>query len=101
MAFRGWLTVPSAEHPVWLVLNIRNSFFSRHELGGLYLNGPLKAARAISHDSINSRNVEVLIDVTSGLRAGSNLIAFEVTGMNGEFDLDLYELRLAIRTGGG
>jgi hypothetical protein len=102
VAFRGWLTVPSAEQPVWLVLNIRNSYASRHELGRLYLNGqPLRAARTISHDTINSRNVEVLIDVTSDLRAGSNLVAFEVTGMNGEFDLDLYELRLAISTGGG
>jgi hypothetical protein len=101
VAFRGWLTVPSVEQPVWLVLNIRNSYSSRHELGGLYLNGqPLKVARTVSYDSVNSRNVEVLVDVTSDLRAGSNLIAFEVTGMNGEFDLDLYELRLALGTDG-
>jgi 4-amino-4-deoxy-L-arabinose transferase-like glycosyltransferase len=101
VTFRGWLTVPSVEQPVWLVLNIRNSYVSRHELGELYLNGqPLKAARTVSYDSVTSRNVEVLVDVTSDLRAGSNLIAFEVTGLNGEFDLDLYELRLALGTGG-
>src|SRR5262245_21087718 len=83
VAFRGWLTVPSVEQPVWLVLNIRTSYFSRHELGEFYLNGqPLKAARTVSYDAVNSRNVEVLVDVTSDLRAGSNLIASEVTGMN-------------------
>jgi 4-amino-4-deoxy-L-arabinose transferase-like glycosyltransferase len=101
VAFRGRMVVSSVGQPVWIVLNIRNSYVSRHELGRLYLNGqPLKAARTISHDSINSRNVEVLWDVTSDLRAGSNLIAFEVTGTNGEFDLDLYELRLAPGIGG-
>jgi hypothetical protein len=101
VAFSGRMAVSSVGQPVWLVLNIRHSYVSRHELGRLHLNGrPLKAARTISHDTINSRNVEVLLDVTSDLRAGSNLVAFEVTGTDGEFDLDLYELRLALGTGG-
>ena len=102
VAFRGWMTVPSVEQPVWMVLNIRDSYLAHHEVEELYLNGrPLKVTRTVSHASVSSRNIEVLIDVTPALRTGSNLIAFEVTGMNGEFDLDLYELRLAIRTGGG
>jgi 4-amino-4-deoxy-L-arabinose transferase-like glycosyltransferase len=96
IVFRGRMTVSSVGQPVWLVLNIRDSYSSHHEVGELYLNGQLlKTTRTISYDNANSRNVEVLVDVTSDLRAGSNLIAFEVTGMNGEFDLDLYELRLA------
>ena len=99
VVFRGRMAVSSVSQPVWLVLNIRHSYSSHHELGGLYLNGQLlRTTRTISYDSANSRNVEVLIDATSDLRAGSNFIAFEVTGMNGEFDLDLYELRLAVRT---
>jgi hypothetical protein len=70
-------------------------------LGKLYLNGlPLKAARTISHDTINCRNGEVVFDVSSDLRPGANLIAFEVTGTDGEFDLDVYELRLASGTSG-
>jgi hypothetical protein len=100
VAFRGRMAVSSVGQPVWMVFNIRNSYASRHELGRLHLNGqPLKAAHTISHDTINSRNVEVLLDVPSDLHAGSNLIAFEVTRTNGEFDLDLYELRLALGTG--
>ena len=96
VVFRGRMAVSSVGQPVWLVLNIRDSYSSHHEVGGLYLNGQLlKTTRTISYDTANSRNVEVLIDVTSDLRAGSNLIAFEVTGMDGEFDLDLHELRLA------
>jgi hypothetical protein len=102
VVFRGRMAVSSAGQPVWLVLNIRDSYASHHEVGGIYLNGkPLKVTRTISHDTANSRNIEVLIDVTSDLRAGSNLIAFEVTGMNGEFDLDLYELRFVLRAEGG
>jgi hypothetical protein len=102
VVFRGRMAVSSVGQPVWLVLNIRDSYASHHEVRGLYLNGQLlQTTRTISYNSANSRNVELLIDVTSDLRAGSNLIAFEVTGMDGEFDLDLYELRLPIRTGGG
>jgi hypothetical protein len=101
VVFRGRMAVSSVGQPVWLVLNIRDSYSSRHEVEGLYLNGQLlKTTRTISHDTMNSRNIEVLIDVTSELRAGSNLIAFEITGMDGKFDLDLYELRLAIGTEG-
>jgi hypothetical protein len=101
VVFRGRMAVSSVGQPVWLVLNIRDSYSSHHEVGELYLNGqPLKTTRTVSYDSANSRNVEVLIDVTSDLHVGSNLIAFEVTGMDGEFDLDLHELRLAIRTEG-
>jgi hypothetical protein len=101
VVFRGRMAVSAVGRPVWLVLNIRDSYASHHEVGGIYLNGePLKVTRTISHDTANSRNTEVLIDVTPKLRAGSNLIAFEVTGTDGSFDLDLYELRLAIGTEG-
>ena len=95
------MAVSSAGQLVWMVRNIRDSYSSHHEVGGIYLNGePLKVTRTISHDTANSRNIEVLIDPTPHLRTGSNLIAFEVTGTDGSFDLDLYELRLAIRTEG-
>jgi hypothetical protein len=101
VVFRGRMAASSVGQPVWLALNIRDSYPSHHEVGGIYLNGePLKVTRTISHDTANSRNIEVLIDPTPHLRAGSNLIAFEVTGTDGSFDLDLYELRLAIRTEG-
>jgi len=94
--FRGQMVVPSVSHAVWLVLNIRDSPSSRHAVAAFYVNGrPVKAARTVAHDSLESRNVEVLMDVTSNLRTGSNSIAFEVSGLDGEFDLDLYEFQLA------
>ena len=64
---------------VWLVLNIREPHPSHHGVEGIDLKGVLKTSRIISHDTANSRNIEVLIDVTSDVRTGSNLIAFEVT----------------------
>jgi hypothetical protein len=98
VAFRGWMEAAFAGQPVWLVLNIRDSPFFPHEVTALYLNGqPLSPVRTVSHHSINCRNIEVIVDVTTALRAGSNLVAFEIAGANGEFDLDLYELRLAMR----
>jgi hypothetical protein len=97
LAFRGWMEAASAGQPVWLVLNIRDSPFFPHEVKGLTLNGQLiSPLRTVAHDSINCRNIEVTVDVTTVLRAGANLVAFEITGANGEFDLDLYELRLAM-----
>jgi hypothetical protein len=88
----------SGELLFWFMVNIRDSHFFPHEVGGFYVNGqPLKPSRMVSYPSINSRNIEVMVDVTPALRAESNLIAFEIKGMNEEFDLDIYELQLAMR----
>ena len=38
---------------------------------------------------------EVLFDLTAGLGPGANLIAFEVIGPDGDFDVDVYELGAA------
>jgi 4-amino-4-deoxy-L-arabinose transferase-like glycosyltransferase len=93
VVFRGWLDVPSAAQPLWLGLNIRHSHFVQHDVAAVYLNGQaLKASRVDAYDTVNSRNTEVIVDTTSALRGGSNLLAFEITGMSDEFDLDLYEL---------
>jgi 4-amino-4-deoxy-L-arabinose transferase-like glycosyltransferase len=93
VAFRGWLEVPSAQRPLWLALNIRHAHFVQHDVTALYLNGQaLKPSQIIPYDTVNSRNIEVMVDATSALRAGPNLLAFEITGMSDEFDLDLYEL---------
>jgi 4-amino-4-deoxy-L-arabinose transferase-like glycosyltransferase len=95
VAFRGWLEVPSAEQRFWLILNIRD-FWAPHTVQALYLNGqPLKLVRTHSYDTFTSRNIEVIVDVTSDLRLGSNLVAFQITGPNELFDLDVYELPLA------
>jgi hypothetical protein len=98
MIFRGRMETPTAGQPVWLMVNIRDSHFFPHEVGGFYVNGqPLTQIRTISYPGINSRNIEVIVDVTPALGAASNLIAFEIKGMNEEFDLDIYELQLAMR----
>jgi 4-amino-4-deoxy-L-arabinose transferase-like glycosyltransferase len=93
VAFRGWLEVRSAEQPLWLGLNIRHSHFVQQDVAALYLNGQaLKPSRIDPYDTVNSRNTEVIVDATSALQVGSNLVAFEITGVSDEFDLDLYEL---------
>jgi Dolichyl-phosphate-mannose-protein mannosyltransferase len=98
MIFRGRMETPAAGQHSWFMVNIRDSHFFPHEVGGFYVNGqPLKPSRTVSYPSINSRNIEVMVDVTPALRAASNLIAFEIKGMNEEFDLDIYELQLAMR----
>ncbi len=99
-AFRGWIQV-SGGRPFWLVINIRDEYSFAHEVGPLYANGqPLETTRTVSYDSVISRNIEMIVEVTRALRPGANLVAFEITGPNEEFDLDVYELRLATRTVG-
>jgi hypothetical protein len=56
---------------------------------------------SVSHDSPNFRYVEVLFDLAVALRAGPNLVAFEVIGAAGDFDVDVYELGAADRTAFG
>lgn len=98
VAFRGWTEVPSVGRPFWLVLNIRDDYLFPHEVETLYVNGqPIEAARTISYNTVETRNIEIIADVTSALRPGSNLVAFQITGLNKEFDVDLYELRPAVR----
>jgi hypothetical protein len=93
VVFRGWMEGSAVTQPVWLVLTLRDSHFFPHEIGAFYVNGQLlRPVRTIAHNSFNSRNIEVVVDVTTALRSGSNLLAFEITGINEEFDLDLYEL---------
>ena len=83
------------EQRLWLILNIRD-FWAPHTVQALYLNGrPVELVRTISYDTFTSRNIEVMVDVTSDLRLGSNLVAFQITGPNELFDLDVYELPLA------
>jgi Dolichyl-phosphate-mannose-protein mannosyltransferase len=98
MIFRGQMETPSAGQYIWLVVNIRDSHFFPHEVGPFYVNGQLLTPnRTVSYPGINSRNIEVIVDVTPALGATSNLVAFEIKGMNEEFDLDIYELQLARR----
>jgi hypothetical protein len=60
------------------------------------MNGePIEPARTVRLDPFYSHNIEVQAEITSGLRPGANLIAFEITGTSGSFDLDVYERRLA------
>ena len=96
MAARGWMDVPSPGRPLWLVLNIRDDYSYPHQVRALYLNGsPVMGLRVVSYNAVSFRNIEVVAELTSAIRAGSNLIAMEITGPNEEFDLDLYELRPA------
>lgn len=96
--FRGWMETPSAGQQIWIVVNIRDSRFSPHEVGAFYVNGqPLTPSHTVSYTTINSRNIEVMVDVTPALGSASNLVAFEIKGMNEAFDLDIYELQLAMR----
>jgi hypothetical protein len=96
VAFRGWIDVPMLGQSVWLVVNIRAPYASSYTVEALHLNGqPLGLARTVRSDPFYSHNFEVQVEITSGLRLGPNLIAFEITGTSGSFDLDVYERRLA------
>jgi hypothetical protein len=96
VVFRGRMLVDAPRPRVWLVINIRDSHFSIHQLGRVSLNGvPLRATSTVSHNTSNFRNFEVLLDLTAELRPGPNVIAFEVVGLDGLFDLDVYEVRAA------
>jgi hypothetical protein len=96
VSFRGWLEVPSLEHRLWLILNIRSHLVFPHRVAALYLNGrPLELVRTVAYDTFTAHNIEVSADVTSALRVGTNLVAFQITGQTEHFDLDVYELRLA------
>jgi hypothetical protein len=96
LAFRGWLEVPAIVQPVWLVLNIREPYSSAHTVGALHVNGqPIERARTVWSNAFNSRNFEVQAEITSALRQGSNLIAFEIKGEGGSFNLDVYEWQVA------
>jgi hypothetical protein len=96
VTFRGWLEVSSSEQRVWLILNIRDFFWAPHTVSALYINGqPLDWVHTIAYDTFTSRNIEVMVDMTSALQPGPNLIAFQITGPNGVFDLDVYELQRA------
>jgi Dolichyl-phosphate-mannose-protein mannosyltransferase len=98
LAFRGWLEVPAVGQPVWLVLNIREPYSSAHTIGALHLNGqPIELARTVWSNAFNSRNFEVQAEITSALHQGSNLIAFEIKGEGGSFNLDVYEWQVALQ----
>ena len=95
VTFRGQMLVTSLRQPCWLVVNIRDSYLFPHEVGAFYLNGQrLEVHRIATYNTVNFRNLEVAVDLTSGMKTGSNLVAFEVSGGNDEFDLDVYELCL-------
>jgi hypothetical protein len=96
VAFRGWIDVPTLGQPVWLAFNIREPYSSAHTVGALHLNGePIELAHTVWSNVSNGRNFEVMVEITSALHPGANLIAFEITGASGTFDLDVYERQLA------
>jgi hypothetical protein len=96
VAFRGWIDVPVLGQTVLLVLNIREPYTAAHTVEALHLNGqPIERARTVWSNLSNARNFEGEAEITSALRLGANLIAFEIRGMSGSFDLDVYERRLA------
>jgi 4-amino-4-deoxy-L-arabinose transferase-like glycosyltransferase len=96
VAFRGWIDVPRIGQTVWLALNIREPHSSAYTVEALHLNGqPMELACTAWSNTIHSRNFEVQAEITSALHRGANLIAFEITGMSGSFDLDVYERQLA------
>jgi 4-amino-4-deoxy-L-arabinose transferase-like glycosyltransferase len=100
VAFRGWIDAPTPGLAVWLVLNIRAPYASAHTVEALHLNGqPLESTRT-SWGNYYSHNFEVQAEITSALRPGANLIAFEIAGTGGSFDLDVYERQLAPRATG-
>jgi hypothetical protein len=83
------------------VLNIREPHSSAYTVEGLHLNGwPIVPARTVWSNTIHSRNFEVQAEITSALRLGANLIAFEIRGTSGWFDLDVYERWLAPQSTG-
>lgn len=99
VAFRGWMMAPAVGAPLRLVLNIRDDYGSPHQLAALYVNDrPIEAIRTVSYNSVISHNIDVIADCASALRPGLNLVAFEISGPDDEFDLDLYELRLTSRS---
>ena len=62
----------------------------------LYMNGqPLEWVRPVAYDSFMGRNIELIVDVMSVLRPGSNPVAFQIPGPDGLVDLDGYELQPA------
>ena len=98
LAFRGWLEVPAIVQPVWLVLNIREPYSSAHTVEALHVNGqPIELAHTVGSNAFNSRNFEVQTEITSALHPGSNLIAFEIKGKGGAFNLDVYERQVTLR----
>jgi hypothetical protein len=100
VAFRGWMEGPVTRRPLWLVINLRSPFKFLHHVDALFVNGdPISPMRAESYNTVTSRNVEVLADVTPSLHPGSNLVALLISGRNEEFDLDVHELRPAMSDG--
>jgi hypothetical protein len=98
VALRGWLEVPAIVQPVWLVLNIREPYSSAHTVGALHVNGqPIEPARTVWSNAFNARNFEVQAEITSALHQGSNLIAFEIKGEGGSFNLDVYEWQVVLQ----
>jgi hypothetical protein len=92
IAFRGWIDVPAGNQSLWLVLNIREPHPSPHLVQSLHVNGqPIVPSRTASYDNFSWHNFEVQGEVTSAIHPGANLIAFEITGTSGSFDLDVYE----------
>jgi hypothetical protein len=94
VAFRGWINVPTRGQSVWLVVNIRAPYASTHTVEALHLNGQLMEPTRTDWSNFYSHNFELQAEITSALRLGANLIAFEIRGTSGSFDLDVYEQRL-------
>ena len=62
----------------------------------LYMNGPPPEwVRTVAYDCFMGRNIELIVDVMSVLRPGSNPVAFQILRPDGLFDLDVYELQPA------
>jgi 4-amino-4-deoxy-L-arabinose transferase-like glycosyltransferase len=99
VTFRGWTEGPSSKRGLSLIVNVRDNirdFGPAHTVKALYLDGqPLEPVRAIRYDTFTAHNIEFAAHVTAVLRPSSNLVAFQITGPNESFDLDVYELRPA------
>ena len=55
------------ERPAWLVVNVSDSHFGRHQLERMYLDGLPLAAATVSHNSSNFRNLDILFDLVAAL----------------------------------
>ena len=73
-------------------MNVSDSHFGRHQLERMYLDGLPLAAATFSHNSSNFRN---LTSSSTSWRpsARRDTIAFEAVRVNGDFDVDVFELR--------
>jgi hypothetical protein len=93
MLLRGRFTVDALQRQRAFSVSIHGVGSSQHWIAQVAVNGkPLAVTRERVMYSSMTRNQEWLIDLTSALRTGENVIALAIDGQVPAFDLDVFEV---------